>query len=167
MAQEMPWRRRLSVPRARDAGLGRDMASPDAGDGLRSVTQNPLREIPSERSTTEEQPPLDRNPLSLLTTPTDTGVGMNQYGRLTGFLLNQPSTEVTVTFAEMEDQEKSASVYPVRPRVVFGGGRTSRRATRGKAGPGWMRVGKWPRWISAPSGSPFGDGHPPRGRRVV
>lgn len=116
------------------------MASPDAGDGLRSVTQNPLREIPSERSTTEEQPPLDRNPVSLLTTPTDTGVGMNQYGRLTGFLLNQPSTEVTVTFAEMEDQEKIGISLPsaAKSSVRWWENESTRDARQSRA---WMDAG--------------------------
>jgi hypothetical protein len=31
---------------------------------------------------------------------------VNQYGRLTGFLLNQPSTEVSVSFADIEDEAK-------------------------------------------------------------
>jgi hypothetical protein len=147
-------------------GLGRDMASRDAGGGLRNVIPNPLREIPNERSPTEEKPPLDRNPVPL-TTPTDTGgyEPVRPINRVSSESRHRPRSRSCSR--KWKIKRKSASVYPVRPRGVFGGGRTSRRATRGKAGPGWMRVGKWPGWISAPSGSPFGDGHPPRGRRVV
>ena len=120
-------------------GLGRDMASRDAGGGLRNVIPNPLREIPNERSPTEEKPPLDRNPVPL-TTPTDTGVGMNQYGRLTGFLLNQPSTEVTVTFAEMEDQEKIGISLPsaAKRSVRWWENESARDARQSRA---WMDAG--------------------------
>jgi hypothetical protein len=142
--------------------LGRDMASRDAGGGLRNVIPNPLREIPNERSPTEEKPPLDRNPVPL-TTPTDTEVGMNQYGRLTGFLLNQPSTEVTVTFAEMEDQEKIGISLPsaAKRSVRWWENESARDALDG------CGLGSGQDGSQRPADHPFGDGHPPRGRRVV
>ena len=43
--------------------------------GCGNVIPNPLREIPNERSPTEEKPPLDRNPVPL-NTPTEKVVGI-------------------------------------------------------------------------------------------